>query len=121
MTAWLEPSEQVAARLLQVEIDLEAAKKTGDARREQELKQEKRYLTEERQRMAPLKKEWENKKGDFEARKAWLDRMTNRLEDRTRLLANRADRSFERVRMNQRVGTWTDDYSNLLSVFNWGR
>lgn len=25
----------------------------------------------------------------------------------------------EKVRVNARVGVWTDDYSNLLSVFNW--
>jgi len=122
MTASLmEPYEQLAAQVQQAEVELEVAAKGGDRQREQKARREKQFLTEQRDRLAPLKREWEKTKGQFDLRKSWLDRMTNQAEDRTRLLATQGYKAPERARTNERVGVWTDDYSNLLSVFNWGK
>jgi len=58
--------------------------------------------------------EWESHKarekaeGRSEPWQAEAERLTRRLQ-----------RQREKVRTNRRVGVWTDDYSNLLSVFNF--
>lgn len=121
VAAWLEALEQITTRQAQVDTELDAIKSKSDPRREQELKKEKKALFDERQKVVAQKKELEAIQGQFDQRKAWLDRLTNKMVDRTRTLVSRADRSFERVNKNHRVGVWTDDHSNLLSVFNWGR
>jgi hypothetical protein len=119
MDAWMEPDRQLSARLR--EIVLQMGQKDTNREDMAALQVEHNRLKKEQQKFASVKEGWDKERGKFEARKLWLDRLSGRLSERTRTLASRANRSFEKVRTNERVGVWTDDFANILSIFNWGR
>ncbi len=51
--------------------------------------------------------------------KRWLERVQRSLDNRQERLENTLRSIPEKQRIAKRVKVWTDDYSNLLSVFNW--
>ena len=64
---------------------------------------ERGRLKKEQLKFASVKEAWEKRKGEFEAKKVWLDRLTGRLTEARATLASRADRCVEKARIN---GAW---------------
>jgi hypothetical protein len=52
-------------------------------------------------------------------RQEWLERVKKRLEGRIKRLERQTEQVPRKITTNRKVGVWSDDYSNLLSVFTW--
>jgi hypothetical protein len=66
-------------------------------------------------KLEPLVKE----RDALKVRKDWHERIKKRLEGRIKRLQGQSNAAPRKIATNNKVGVWTDDYSNLWSVFTW--
>ncbi|MGE3808672.1 MAG: hypothetical protein AB7K24_28740 [Gemmataceae bacterium] len=125
-----EPLEKVSKQITQIERELAGLVeqlKTTTGVNKQTLEKDRVKLLKEladlRKQRAPLQEKYE----PLKAKRDWLLAMKNSITQpelkypngRLDRLERAAKRAPEKIAKNRRVGVWTDDYSNILGVFNW--
>ncbi|MGL4551751.1 MAG: hypothetical protein ACRC33_11230, partial [Gemmataceae bacterium] len=106
-----DAAEKNAEALTSLLKDGRSADKPEIARK---LEEAKRKLAE----LTPKYKKMTEEKDDLTSAKAWWTERREPLASRSARLKGRIESLEERRKKVARVGVWTDDYSNLLSVFN---
>jgi hypothetical protein len=107
--------EGVNGQLRTLEEQLKFASGTNQSKLASERRELKRKQAELEGRLEPLRK----KRDELAGRRDWLVQVRARLTDQRDYLKYHTRQIAKKLGVNRKVGVWTDDYSNLPSVFSW--
>ncbi|MFO0878037.1 MAG: hypothetical protein U0840_11865 [Gemmataceae bacterium] len=120
--AFEKPIKDLTKQAEDIEKDLKQLMGEMTGNQATDNSQIKRRLTDLEKRKADLmtqKKKLQEKLDEAAGPKDWLEKAKASLEKQRERYEKLIALTPDRIKMAQRVGVWTDDYSNLLSVFSW--
>ncbi len=107
--------EVVNGQLRTVAEQLKFTSGTNQSKLTQQQRELLRKKADLEGRLEPLRK----KRDELVARSEWLSQVRKRLQRQRSYLKYHTRNTARKLATNRKVGVWTDDYSNLPSVFNW--
>jgi spermidine synthase len=112
----LEPErKKLDDEVKQTEAETAASTSADKVRLNKKLADLERKKLELSEREKKLKEQFE----EATAPQKWLEKIEARLKERRQFYERQIRKTDELLKTARRVGVWTDDYSNILSVFGW--
>jgi hypothetical protein len=117
-----KPLLELRKQLKQAEEDIkQLEEQLGTGRGSDRAQQMKRLreLETKKQGLAGREKKLQEPIDAVAGPKEWLEKVEGRLKARLERYEDQIKTAPEKLARARRVGVWSDDYSNLLSVFSW--